>query len=170
MAFDITNDKLDKKLSSISNFTQATIIELRDTIWAMNNSEIGFEDLISRIYNFIENAKIATENIAFSFHIEEGLNHKKLTSVEGMNCYRTLQEAINNALKYANASQISIEINAVLSKTKIIIKDNGVGFNPETVAKGNGLKNMQKRMKSIDGNLEIHSNTTSGTTVILEIK
>lgn len=170
MAFDITNDKLDKKLSSISNFTQATVIELRDTIWAMNNSEIGFEDLISRIYNFIENAKIATENIAFSFHIEEGLSHKKLTSVEGMNCYRTLQEAINNALKYANASQISIEIIAVLGKTKIIIKDNGIGFNPETVAKGNGLKNMQKRMKSIDGNIEIHSNTSYGTTVILEIK
>ena len=50
MAFDITNDKLDRKLSNISNFTQATIIELRDTIWAMNSSEIGFEELISRIY------------------------------------------------------------------------------------------------------------------------
>ncbi|WP_396159342.1 tetratricopeptide repeat protein [Flavobacterium sp.] len=170
MAFDITNDKLDRKLSNISNFTQATIIELRDTIWAMNSSEIGFEDLISRIYNFIENAKLATEKIDFNVQIEEKVKHKKLTSVEGMNIYRTIQEAINNALKYAKASQISIDINDVLGRTSIKITDNGIGFNPETVAKGNGLKNMQKRMSSIDGTIEILSNTNSGTTVILEIK
>jgi signal transduction histidine kinase len=57
-----------------------------------------------------------------------------------------------------------------LGRTSIKITDNGIGFNPETVAKGNGLKNMQKRMSSIDGTIEILSNTNSGTTVILEIK
>ena len=169
MAFDITNEKLDNKLSSISNFTQSTIYELRDTIWAMNNSEIGFEDLISRIYNFIENAKIATENILFNIQIDEDVKHKKLTSIEGMNIYRTIQEAINNAIKYSNASQISIDINTFSDKTKIIVKDNGIGYDQNTVIKGNGLKNMQKRMKSIDGKIEITSNINLGTTIILEI-
>src|SRR5690606_13799398 len=44
-AFDITNTKLNDKLSGISEFAKSTIVELRDTIWAMNKSEITFEDL-----------------------------------------------------------------------------------------------------------------------------
>ncbi|HCY83071.1 MAG TPA: two-component sensor histidine kinase, partial [Xanthomarina gelatinilytica] len=49
-------DNLNDKLKYISEFTSSTIYELRDTIWAMNKSEISFEDLQSRISNFIEKA------------------------------------------------------------------------------------------------------------------
>jgi signal transduction histidine kinase len=69
-AFDIQNVKLDSKLQSISNFTKSTIVELRDTIWAMNSNEITFEDLRARIHNFLENAKTAKEDISiFSFRL-----------------------------------------------------------------------------------------------------
>ena len=44
------NEKLKDKLSSISSFTSDTIFQLRDTIWAMNKSEITIEDLHARIY------------------------------------------------------------------------------------------------------------------------
>ena len=105
-AFDIQNLKLDNRLQSISTFTKATIVELRDTIWAMNSNQISFEELRSRIHNFIENAKMAQENIDFQFSIDDQLNATEMTSIFGMNVYRTIQEAINNALKYANAKSI----------------------------------------------------------------
>lgn len=54
--FEIKNEKLTKKLQDISAFTKETIYELRDTIWAMNKSEISLEDLQTRISNFVENA------------------------------------------------------------------------------------------------------------------
>ena len=72
-AFEIQNSKLDNKLSSISNFAKSTIVELRDTIWAMNSSEITLEDLQVRIHNFIDKAKEAKESIKFSTAIEENL-------------------------------------------------------------------------------------------------
>ncbi|MCY7361581.1 MAG: histidine kinase, partial [Ignavibacteria bacterium] len=109
-AFDLQNTKLDDKLQKISNFTKDTIVELRDTIWAMNNNAISFEDLRSRILNFIEKAKVAKENINFKFNIDEKLNKVELTSIVGMNIYRTIQEAVNNAIKYANPTEI--EMNA----------------------------------------------------------
>jgi tetratricopeptide (TPR) repeat protein len=52
--FDIKNNLLNNKLASISSFTKETIYELRDTIWAMNKNEITFEDLQTRISNFID--------------------------------------------------------------------------------------------------------------------
>ncbi len=58
--FDIKNDQLKEKLDHISTFTSSTIFELRDTIWAMNKTEISVEDLESRISNFIEKAGLAS--------------------------------------------------------------------------------------------------------------
>lgn len=168
-AFDIQNVSLDSKLQSISNFAKSTIVELRDTIWAMNSNEITFEDLQSRMLNFIENAKTAKENIDFQFSIDEDLNSLQLTSIFGMNLYRTLQEAINNALKYANPTQIKVTVQKTDNSVSIQILDNGVGFDLQTVAKGNGLLNMQKRIESIGGIFKLHSEIGKGTSVSILI-
>jgi signal transduction histidine kinase len=156
-AFDITNNKLDNKLNTISSFAKDTIVELRDTIWAMNSSEISYEDLEVRINNYIEKAKISQENISFSFAIDEELKTQRLTSVQGMNIYRTIQEAVNNALKYANASVITIKAKKLETQTKITIQDNGIGFDQVTIEKGNGLENMQKRIEEIGGEFSLSS-------------
>ncbi len=164
-AFDIQNPNLESKLANISNFTKDTISELRDTIWAMNYTEITIEELQSRILNFIEKAKDAKESIDFKFHIEAGLSELKLSAVVGMNCYRTIQEAINNAIKYAEASEIVIEVSTHEDKICIAIRDNGIGFDIDTIEKGNGLRNIQKRVEDIGGKLEIISELTKGTAV-----
>ena len=156
-AFEIQNSKLDNKLSSISNFAKSTIIELRDTIWAMNNSEITFEDLRTRIHNFVEKAKEAKQDIEFDFTIEESLAASKFTSIEGMNIYRTIQEAINNSIKYADASHINIHITNDGDHISIIIQDNGTGFDSGKINLGNGIANMKKRMEDIGGKLTIES-------------
>ncbi len=150
-AFDITNAKLDTKLQGISSFARATIVELRDTIWAMNNNEIHFEDLRARILDFIEKAKIAKEDIDFKFIIDDSVHQEKLSSITGMNIYRTIQEAVNNAIKYADASLITIDVKTIDDKIAIYIQDNGKGFDEETIEKGNGLLNMQKRIEDIGG-------------------
>lgn len=163
-AFDITNEKLDNKLSNISSFAKDTIIELRDTIWAMNSNEITFEDLETRINNYIEKAKEAKDQISFSVAIDTKLKDQKLSSVQGMNIYRTIQEAVNNAIKYANANVVSINAKRSNGKTKITIQDNGIGFDQATIEKGNGLQNMQKRIEEIGGKFHI-SSSNEGTKI-----
>lgn len=165
-AFDIDNKKLNDKLSNISSFAKETIVELRDTIWAMNSNEITFEDLESRINNFIEKAKEAKDEIQFSFETDAELKHTKLTSVEGMNLYRTIQEAINNSIKYADASTISIFVKRLKNQIEITIQDNGIGFDETTIQKGNGLKNMQKRIEDLGGSLDLFS-SNSGTIITI---
>lgn len=164
-AFDLKNTKLDTKLDKISTFTRETIVELRDTIWAMNHAEISFEDLRARILNFIEKAKMAKEAINFLFSIDEDLSGVKLTSIQGMNIYRTIQEALNNALKYADASEIAIEIGKHKNKAEIYIRDNGVGFDQSQIEPGNGMANMQKRIGDIGADFQIRSQSGEGTTI-----
>lgn len=163
--FDLKNSKIDSKLQSISNFTKATIVELRDTIWAMNTSEITFEDLRARIHNFIENAKMAKENIQFQFSIDTHLDQTQLSSIVGMNLYRTLQEAVNNALKYSDATTIQIAVQKTENSIRIEIQDNGVGFDPETIVRGNGLLNMQQRIENLGGIFTLKSELGKGTSI-----
>lgn len=168
--FPNLEQRISSRLSVISNFTQMTIVELRDTIWAMNVNQISFSNLSSRIYNFIEKAKSVKENIQFSFIIPEHLNQKKFSSLVGINLYRTIQEGINNAIKYANADEIAVEVKEFKDFISIEIKDNGIGFNLDQVELGNGLINMQKRIEEIGGNYSLHSTLGNGTTIQIHLK
>nr|WP_223033676.1 tetratricopeptide repeat-containing sensor histidine kinase [Hanstruepera marina] len=160
-------DKLGKKLNAISEFTIATIYELRDTIWAMNKNEISFEDLRSRISNFIDKASVASEAVKINFSANPKLQQTlKLSSVKGMNVYRIIQEALNNALKYASANAIHVLLESDGDKSfQISIQDDGKGFDLNAVEYGNGLKNMKKRAEEIEAKFKIESGLGDGTTI-----
>ena len=161
----ITDSKINNQLTKISDFTKSTIVELRDTIWAMNTNEFTFDDLRSRIFNFIEKAKSAKEDVNFIFQVDDTLKDQKFSSIIGINLYRTMQEAVNNAVKYAQADEISLKVQDQNSTIKIDIQDNGNGFDIETTEFGNGLYNMQKRIEEVGGKLEITSALNKGTTI-----
>ena len=169
-AFEIQNSKLDIKLSTISNFARSTIVELRDTIWAMNSGEITLEDLQIRIHNFIDKAKEAKESINFSIDIEENLKDVKFTSIEGMNIYRTIQEAINNSIKYADAKNIKVAIQQDKDFIVISILDNGKGFEQDKIEMGNGINNMKKRITDIGGEIEFKNGKDVGTEIVIKLK
>ena len=164
-ANQITDNKIVNQLTKISDFTKATIIELRDTIWAMNKDEFSFDDLRSRIFNFIEKAKSAKEDVTFSFNVESNIQDKKMTSFVGINIYRTIQESINNAIKHANPSKIEVKVKPLGTKIQIQIVDNGNGFQVNEVDLGNGIMNMKKRIDDLNGDFSIHSELEKGTSI-----
>lgn len=167
--------KVTDKLSDIAYFTKTTINELRDTIWAMNKEEITFEDLQSRISNFIDSARKAAEDVNFRFNIDGGIDTQyAFTSVEGINLYRVIQECVNNGLKYAfmdkaSNKEISVNIHQESANFKINIIDNGQGFDTAHPELGNGLSNMKKRVKDVNGNFSITSRKEDGTKVEFSI-
>jgi signal transduction histidine kinase len=168
-AFDMDNTGLGNKLQNISNFAKDTIVELRDTIWAMNSHEITIEDLRGRIANFIEKAIVAQSKTSFIFNIDESILATRLSSVQGMNLYRTIQEAVNNALKYSGATEITLDISRHKDAIAILIADNGYGFNPEAVTMGSGIGNMKKRIADIGGDFSISAAAGNGTKVSITI-
>ena len=154
--------KLKGKLSNISSFTGDTIHQLRDTIWAMNKSEISVEDLHTRVLSFIEKAKVAVTETEFEIIYEIDKN-SSFSSLVGMNIFRVIQEAINNAIKYADAKKIEVQISKTNQNFIISIIDDGKGFDMNTIELGNGLSNMEKRMSEIDAKIHIKSELSKGT-------
>lgn len=152
------------KLTEINNFAGNTISELRDTIWAMNKNKISYEDFQVRILSFIEKAKLASGNCHFNFN-STVKSPVYLSSAKGINLFRIIQEAINNSLKYARASEISISITETEKNLIIKISDNGIGFDLNTTELGNGLENMQKRAAEINGKINIQSKINAGTQI-----
>lgn len=168
--FKDIGEKLSTRLSSISSFTGNTIYELRDTIWAMNKNNITFEDLQARISNFIDKANIASDSMKFSFtKTSEADAPFTLTSVQGMNIYRVIQEAVNNAVKYSEAENINVIISEEKKDYRIQIIDDGKGFDSSEVGDGNGLINMKKRSRDINASFEINSELNKGTSIVLSL-
>ena len=165
------NEQLTGRLSNVGVFAKETIQELRDTIWAMNKSDITIKDLQSRIANFIEKAKHSYPNIRISLVTDKNIpDDTAFTGLQGLNIFRIVQEATNNALKYAQAERIEIRISKEDDNIHFQITDNGKGFVEKEVEAGNGLLNMRKRASELGNELALSSTAGSGTSVSFGVK
>lgn len=163
--FPTMEEKIGNHLSRISDFTRHTILELRDTIWAMNNNKITFSDFNSRLRIFLDHAQLAKNDIQFDFNSDEVMSNFEFSSIEGINIYRVIQEAVNNAIKYANPSKVNVNFKMENSQKIIEIVDNGIGFDRNTLVCENGLQNMEKRIQEIGGNFHLISSKDQGTSI-----
>ena len=87
------------------------------------------------------------------------------------NLIMIFKEALNNALKYSGATEVSIHAEMKRRDVlNIVMKDNGKGFNPQAVTRGNGLQNMQIRAGRLNGKLYVDSRPGKGTILSLTFK
>src|SRR5690606_766708 len=160
---------VNQKVDAISNYTKQTIVELRDMIWAMNKDQISLEDLKNRIGNLIGTASEAKTQIRFDFQVDSTIDvQKKLTSFEGINIFRVIQEAVNNAVKHAQAKRIEVSIEKQNGRLLFSVSDNGKGFDSSQNNSGEGLNNMKKRIEEISAELSIESVVNEGTKVVIK--
>ena len=82
--------------------------------------------------------------------------------------FRVVQEALTNAIKHAQASELEIRLTKQPGYLHLLCRDNGCGFDPARVRRGLGLTGMQERVSALAGEMEIHS--SSGKGVALEVK
>lgn len=80
--------------------------------------------------------------------------------------YFCVLETLQNAAKYASASQVTVELSADAGALTFEVRDDGVGFDPATQRRGRGLQNLEDRLASLDGTVTIGSRPGAGTTVV----
>ena len=83
------------------------------------------------------------------------------------NFYLIFKEAVHNAAKYAECKNIWVKIESATPHLRMIIKDDGKGFDVQHAKRGNGLANMHKRASQMTGRLAVASGAMQGTTVTL---
>jgi two-component system, NarL family, sensor histidine kinase UhpB len=92
-----------------------------------------------------------------------------LNADQRKNLFLIFKETVNNAAKYSQASKIEINLLRQNHSLVMSIKDNGQGFDEQTIKAGNGLRNLRERAKEINGTLELRSAIGKGTEVVLEV-
>jgi signal transduction histidine kinase len=79
--------------------------------------------------------------------------------------YRIVQEALTNITKYAEATEVMIELQALPTQLILLIQDNGKGFNIKQNTTGFGLQGMRERTLAQAGQFELNSMPKSGCTI-----
>jgi len=84
--------------------------------------------------------------------------------------YRVAQEALNNVVKHARATRISLRLATVDATLLLEVCDNGIGFDPGVCFSGHlGLRSMRERIERLGGNLEIDSRPGGGTRILVRV-
>ncbi|TNE79778.1 MAG: tetratricopeptide repeat protein [Bacteroidetes bacterium] len=158
-------DTKDSKESQ--NLLQQTLSlsmrELRKTVWLLNNPKISIESLAIRLRDFFK--PWSTDSLAIKL-VTKGNLQQFLSDIQTTHLVRIIQEAVNNAVKHAEAREIVILLDA---EEEILfrfhIQDNGMGFQPEGATEGNGIRNMQERIRELKGTIHVASKVQSGCTI-----
>jgi signal transduction histidine kinase len=156
-------------LENISHNARSTLSAINDLIWTINPDNDRLEQTIIRMKEYAF-PLMEANHIAFDFEVANAFKELQLDMNTRKFIYLIFKEAINNALKYAQATQIQASLRQQHDRLRMRIHDNGKGFDPETARQGNGLKNMQKRASELGGTIAIDSSASSGTTVELNFK
>ncbi|MCB0167954.1 MAG: PAS domain S-box protein [Anaerolineae bacterium] len=84
--------------------------------------------------------------------------------------YKAAMEALNNSLKHAGATHVTVRLSVVEPVVELSISDNGRGFAPEQSSRGMGLQNIRERLAQLNGRLKIASVIGAGTTIELAVR
>jgi signal transduction histidine kinase len=157
-----------KILASKINITGKEISQrLNAFIWSLNTEHNTLQHFSEYVKFY--GAKLLEETpIEFSFN--SAIDDRESIKMNGQlrkNVFYIIKEVLNNSLKHANATRIDLRIKMISAKQlQITIQDNGNGISNENTF-GNGLRNIQNRVDSIKGTLQMK--TQNGLVTVLLI-
>ncbi|MBK8849720.1 MAG: ATP-binding protein [Saprospiraceae bacterium] len=163
--FPFISSDLDKIVKSSDELNQ----KVKEIIWSNEISEPTTGTLINFIKQYLEELN-GIHSVSIHINDDKFTENVNLTPTAHKNIYLCVKEAINNAIKYSQASNIDVTFTSQNEHISIEIRDNGKGFDISSAINfgGNGLKNIYSRIHEIGGSVSINSDNT-GTAVTLSI-
>ena len=147
------------ELEKISNSANELLGKMNTIIWTMKSSNDTLESLIAYIRAHAIEYFDSTP-IECKVQLPVLIPQAEVSGEKRRNIFLSIKEALNNAMKHSQATQIQIIISANDKMLMIKIADNGVGIDADKLRRfGNGLSNMRRRMESIDGAFKIESDS-----------
>ncbi len=164
-------DKLKKRMRTISSASVRTVRSLDEIVWAVNPRNDSLRSLILYLTQFTREL-YEDSDIHCRFHTGESLPELPLPPEMRHNLFLVVKEALNNALKYSKATEISLSATTSEGQIKICVQDNGSGFCLTTVqstSKRNGLGNMRQRIEALGGQFVVEAHPGKGTAIRLTV-
>jgi signal transduction histidine kinase len=160
-------EELDAQLEQIAVTARQGIRSLDETVWAINPRNDTLPDLIDYIGNFAMES-LRGAGIRCHLDLPEQPPERNVASELRHHLFLVVKEAINNILRHAEATEVTLRITNSWDEITITIIDNGRGFVPAVGdACQDGLRNMNQRMHDVGGTFAIQSAPGAGTRIAL---
>lgn len=142
--------------------------DIRKVSHELNTDFISGSGFIDIIKTLVE-TQTKIYKLDYTLECDDDINWDGISNRYKINIYRMLQENLHNIYKHAKASRVDISFVLKNNVICINIKDDGSGFDVTKAKTGIGLKNMNSRIKEVEGKLDINSKVNYGTTVTIEV-
>jgi signal transduction histidine kinase len=149
-----------------------------EIVWAINPRHDSLDSVAAYFAEFVEEYLNAS-GLKFRLEIPLDLPPRVITSELRHNLFLAFKEALNNIVKHAHASEVVVTLAVREKDFSILVEDNGSGFDMRMTtdglpgsrrsARGNGLKNMRRRLEELGGHCHIESVLARGTRVSFEV-
>jgi two-component system sensor histidine kinase DegS len=170
--FEIDQNKAKEELEKLKNISMSTFQKIRTYIDELRPMMLDDLGLVPTLKRYLMNLKEQT-GIEISNNIS-GADQKVESFIE-IFIFRAIQELVGNSVKHnlENASKVKIDVNLAIESAaiKVMIKDNGKGFDTNSLKEsgGLGLRLLQERVDMLGGHINIKSSPDKGTEVSLQI-
>jgi len=155
------DEYITQRLVEIGQTAMKTADTMRDIVWFINPENDRLDNMILRMKDV---AASLLQGVQFDFR-SPAIIANNLSPEERRDIFLIYKEVLNNIVKHARATLVEIEVKEDKKLFLLLIRDNGKGFEKESVKMGEGLKNLQRRAKAVGGILNVHSDCGCGTTV-----
>lgn len=164
---DIDLDKAREELRNLKRIVRDSLQDVRKIIYNLRPMSLDDLGLIPTLQRYVLTFQEET-GIAVSF-MTSGIQ-PELKSVVSLTVFRIIQEAMNNIIKHARASNVSIHLDFTNKGLKLFVIDDGSGFDSEKlkvksndISGGFGLVSMRERIELLSGEMYISSVPDKGT-------
>jgi signal transduction histidine kinase len=164
-----SSDSLNQRFESLQQVVRSTLDEVRMMAWQLRPSVLDDLGLVSALQRFISDFQ---QRYNIQVDLLAGEFDGRLTPEMETTIYRIVQESLANVAYHAQATTASVILDQRRQMLRIIIEDNGAGFDPDAVeARGKhlGLQGIRERAMLLGGSLTIESEVGHGTTLFIEI-
>ncbi|HVK59146.1 MAG TPA: sensor histidine kinase, partial [Candidatus Kapabacteria bacterium] len=156
---------VDKRLESIAQTSRDAAEDMDEIVWAVNPRNDHLENLADYLGRYSEEF-LRAAGLRCKLNIPATLPAVVVNTEVRHAVFLAVKECLNNVAKHARAREVLFEMSARDGALEIIIADDGIGFDPSrNSGKGDGLENLQNRLKRFSGWIRWESSANAGTAV-----
>ena len=150
-------------LGRIASYSRETVSKLGEIIWSTKPESDNFSGLASYSREFLSRYMEGLP-IRYQVNFPEQSDNTAMNPELRRNLYLVLKESVHNAVKYSKATDLTISMHAKDGGYSLVVEDNGIGMDiNDSSPNGNGFRNMQGRMRDVNGTMSVHSSPGKGT-------
>jgi signal transduction histidine kinase len=159
---------LSRPLSTIAASSRELVDSMSDIVWAINPAKDHLSDLTQRMRRLAADA-FTPSNTALTLNLPSSEQEIKLGASVRREVFLIFKEAVNNIVKHAACSEVSVKLAIEGGVLRLDLRDNGQGFDPLTPTDGHGLGSLRNRAAALGGSLAIVSAPGAGTAITFDL-